>query len=67
MPRLCEFCPGICLTTEGKARKKLKSMETPLKSTEKHQKQEKPQKHGKATWGNKSTYTESTINENVAF
>ena len=22
MPRLCDFCPGICLTTEGKARKK---------------------------------------------
>ena len=23
MPRLCEFCPGICLTTEEKARKNL--------------------------------------------
>jgi hypothetical protein len=23
VPRLCEFCPGICLTTEEKARKNL--------------------------------------------
>jgi hypothetical protein len=35
VPRLCEFCPGICLTTEEKARKNLSQVKKILSQVNK--------------------------------
>ena len=36
MPRLCEVCPGICLTTEKKARKNLSQGKKTLSQVKKN-------------------------------